>query len=288
MCGRSLPITENGIRLTANRFYEREKAMAKVCQLFSGSSGNSIFVSSGGTKLLVDAGVSAKRIENALSDIGESADSLSAILVTHEHTDHIKGLRVLASRYGIPVIADERVIASMERSGDVTDKVHTECARENMELGGIEIVPFENSHDSAACLGYRLNMKNERSVSVCTDTGIVTDSARNTIAGSDLVFLESNHEITMLQNGTYPYNIKVRILSSRGHLSNEACSEFARELMNSGTTRLVLAHLSRDNNHPEIARQTTLSALTNAGFKEDYDFRLRVSAPENCERAIVL
>ena len=262
--------------------------MPKLCQLFSGSSGNSIFISSGGTKLLVDAGVSAKRLENALSDIGENAGELSAILVTHEHGDHIKGLRVLASRYDIPVFGDRRVIESLVQTGEITDGMHAESVTDNMELGGIEIIPFENSHDSVACLGYRLNMKNERSVSVCTDTGIITDSARETIVGSDLVFLESNHEITMLQNGTYPYNLKIRRLSSRGHLSNEACSEFARELVNSGTTRIVLSHLSRDNNHPEIARQTTLSALSDAGFKENYDFRLRVSAPENCERAIVL
>ncbi len=262
--------------------------MPKVCQLFSGSSGNSIFVSSGGTKLLVDAGVSAKRIENALLDIGESADGLSAIFITHEHSDHIKGVRVLASRYGIPVFADGRVIEAMIRTGDVNDKVHTECVSSNTQLGGIEIIPFENSHDSAACLGYRINMKNDRSVSVCTDTGVITESAENTIKGSDLVFLESNHEVTMLQNGGYPYYLKKRILSPRGHLSNAACSEFAAQLIGSGTTRLVLAHLSRENNHPEIARQTTLSALNDAGFKEEHDFRLRVSAPVNCERAIVL
>ncbi|MBE6719213.1 MAG: MBL fold metallo-hydrolase [Ruminococcaceae bacterium] len=262
--------------------------MPKVCQLFSGSSGNSIFVSDGRTKLLVDAGVSAKRIEQALSDIGESADELSAVLITHEHSDHIKGLRVLASKHKIPVFAHGRVLASLKQSGDVTDSMQAFETGDNAEFGGVEIVPFENSHDSVACLGYRLNMCGDRSISVCTDTGYITDDAKEKIAGSDLVFLESNHEITMLQNGPYPYNLKLRILSERGHLSNAACSEFAAELMKSGTTRIVLSHLSRDNNHPEIARQTTLAALTGAGFVEEHDFRLRVSAPENDGRAIIL
>ena len=262
--------------------------MPKVCQLFSGSSGNSIFISGGSTKLLVDAGVSAKRIEQALSEIGEDASELSAILVTHEHTDHISGVRVLASRYGIPVFADRRVLDYMIMNGAVTDKVKAKPVSDNMQIGGIEVIPFENSHDSVACLGYRLNMCGDRSVSVCTDTGCITNDAREKLAGSDLVFLESNHEVTMLQNGDYPYYLKQRILSKRGHLSNAACSEFATELLKSGTTRIVLSHLSRDNNHPDIARQTTLSALCGEGFIEERDFRLRVSAPVNCERAIVL
>ena len=262
--------------------------MPKVCQLFSGSSGNSIFVSNGQTRLLVDAGVSAKRIEQALLAIGENADRLSAILVTHEHSDHIKGLRVLATRYNIPVFADIRVLARLEKSGDVNDSFDSFEVGGNMELGGVEIIPFQNSHDSVACLGYRLNMCGDRSISICTDTGYITDSARGTIVGSDLVFLESNHEVTMVQNGPYPYHLKQRILSNHGHLSNSACSEFATELLGSGTTRIVLSHLSRENNHPEIARQTTLSALQDAGFAEEHDFRLRVSAPENNERAIIL
>ncbi|MBQ9517853.1 MAG: MBL fold metallo-hydrolase [Eubacterium sp.] len=262
--------------------------MPKVCQLFSGSTGNSIFMSDGQTKLLVDAGVSAKRIEQALSAIGEDAGELSAIFVTHEHSDHIKGVRVLAARYGLPVYADRNVLGSMMESGAVTDKIHAAPVYDNMQIGGIEIVPFENSHDSVACLGYRVNMCGDRSIAVCTDTGYITDEARRAITGSDLVFLESNHEVTMVQTGPYPFYLKRRILSRRGHLSNEACSEFATELLASGTTRIVLAHLSRENNHPDIARQTTLSALTAAGFTEERDFRLRVSAPENEERPIVL
>ncbi len=262
--------------------------MPKVCQLFSGSSGNAIWIAAGNTKVLVDAGVSAKRIETALNQIGENAAELSAVFVTHEHGDHVSGLRVLASRYGIPVFTHEKVMAVLDEKGILSDKFSCERAEAHMELGGMEIIPFENSHDSVACLGYRFNLCGDRSVAVCTDTGYVTADARETLRGTDLVFLESNHEVTMLQNGYYPYPLKQRVLSDVGHLSNEASSRFAAELLEQGTTRIVLAHLSRDNNTPDIARQTALSALCDAGFTENRDFRLRVSAPENSAGAIAL
>ena len=262
--------------------------MAKVCQLFSGSSGNSIFISCKETKILVDAGVSAKRICQGLEDIGESASELSAIFVTHEHSDHIGGLRVLASKYNIPVFADGAVIDKMLATNIINEKVSIMPIEENMELEGCEILPFELSHDSVSCHGYRFNLASGRSVGVCTDTGYVTQAAKSTLSGTDLVFLESNHEITMLQNGPYPYPLKKRILSEHGHLSNLASSEFAKELANSGTTRFVLAHLSRENNIPEIAKQTAISSLSDAGFEENRDYRLYISTPINTEKAISL
>lgn len=262
--------------------------MAKVCQLFSGSSGNSIFISNGNTRILVDAGVSAKRLDDALLNIGEEPGSLSAIFVTHEHSDHIKGLRVFSSRHKIPVFAHSSVIESMSISGDINDKIICNIIDGNTEFCGVEINPFTLSHDSSACIGYRFNLPGGRSISVCTDTGYITDEARSALLGTDLIFLESNHEITMLQNGPYPYPLKQRILSLHGHLSNTACSEFAKELVRNGTTRVCLSHLSKENNHPEIARQTVLAALNDCGFKENKDFRLSVSSPINNERPIVL
>ena len=262
--------------------------MSKACQLFSGSSGNSIFVSCKETKILVDVGVTAKRIEEGLFAIGEDACDISAIFITHEHYDHVKGLRVFTSRHHIPVFSSTVVLEKMEEDGRLSDKFETHSIGENMVLGGIEILPFELSHDSVKCHGYRFNLPDGKSVSVCTNTGYIPLSAKKVIPGSDLVFLESNHEITMLENGPYPYMLKQRILSRKGHLSNHDCAEFARSLVESGTTRLVLSHLSRENNYPEIARQTTLSELTQAGFKEEIDFRLKVAAPYNTERPIIL
>lgn len=262
--------------------------MAKVCQLFSGSSGNSIFIADKGNKLLIDAGVTAKRLEEGLSAIGETADDISAMLITHEHLDHIKGLRVFASRYDIPVFASAKVLEALAEGGHLT-RVNTVCPiEENMELGGLEILPFALSHDSVECYGFRLNLSGGKSVSVCTDTGYITMPAKKAVPGSDMVFLESNHEVTMLENGPYPYLLKQRILSRKGHLSNADCAAFAVALVRSGVRRVNLSHLSRDNNFPDMARQTTLSALSEAGFREDYDFRLTVSTPVNQERPVIL
>ncbi|MCR5207537.1 MAG: MBL fold metallo-hydrolase [Eubacterium sp.] len=262
--------------------------MAKICQLFSGSSGNSIFISEGETKLLVDAGVSAKRIENALSQIGEDASKLSGIFITHEHADHINGLRVLAARHRIPVFTSDKIIGKLFSEGKINSDVHTETAEKGAELGGIEIIPFMNSHDSVECYGYRFNLNSGRSVSVCTDTGYVTSDAIRTVTGSDLVYLESNHEVMMVENGPYHYMLKQRILSRVGHLSNVDSAEFSKHLVKNGTTRIVLAHLSRENNHPDIARQATVTALLGEGFEEGRDYRLAVSPPENNSHPIIL
>ena len=262
--------------------------MSKVCQLFSGSSGNSILISSKGHNFLVDIGISAKRCENALLNIGVDPESIDAVFVTHEHTDHSSGVRVFASRYNIPVFAAESCIEDMMYSGGRNEKIKTEPIDSGTEIGGIEVMTFKQSHDSVDCLGYRFNLQDSRSVSVCTDTGFITDSAREILKGTDLIFIESNHETSMVETGPYPYHLKRRILSEHGHLSNFACSEYIKELAQSGTTRFVLSHLSRENNIPHIARQTALSALNEIGLTEDSDFRLFVSPPENEGRCILL
>ena len=262
--------------------------MAKVCQLFSGSSGNAIFISDNNVKLLIDAGVTAKRLDYAFNYIGEDASELDAVFITHEHFDHIKGLRVFASRHNIPVFASEKVLEKLYCEDRVNDKIKTGIIGENMEMGGAEILPFELSHDSSECYGYRVNLSSGRSVGVCTDTGYVTGEAKRVLKGCDFVFLESNHEITMLENGPYPYMLKQRILSRIGHLSNEDSAEFARELVKNGTRWINLSHLSRENNVPEIARQTVIAALAQDGLNEGYDYKLSVSRQENDERALIL
>ncbi len=262
--------------------------MAKVCQLFSGSSGNSIFISDGETKFLVDAGVTAKRLDYALNHIGEDAGELGAIFITHEHFDHVKGLRVFASRHNIPVFSSEKILERLYADDRVNDKIETQEISENMEIGGAEIIPFELSHDSVQCFGYRFNLKSGKSVSVCTDTGFVTAAAKSAVPGSDFVFLEANHEITMLENGPYPYMLKQRILSNCGHLSNDASAEFARALVKSGTRWVNLSHISRENNVPEIAKQTVIAALSEDGLRAGFDYKLSASEQENSKRAIIL
>lgn len=262
--------------------------MAKVCQLFSGSSGNSILVSNGGHNYLVDIGVSAKRCENALKQLDIEPDSIEGIFVTHEHSDHAKGVRVFADRYNTPVFAAPLCVDEMKRLNLVDDKTNISKIENHLSLDGIETLAFHQSHDSVDCLGYRFNFSDGRSASVCTDTGFVTDNAKEVLPGSDLVFMESNHEIAMINAGPYPYMLKQRILGAGGHLSNFACGEYLKELAKSGTTRFVLSHLSKENNLPELAKQTAVAALDEAHFEENSDYRLYVSPTENEGRCIVL
>lgn len=262
--------------------------MAKVCQLFSGSSGNSIYIGGKNSGILVDIGVSAKRCSAALWDIGVDPASIRAVFVTHEHTDHVAGLRVFASRHKVPVFASPATLEELRFCGIANNQVESHELTGVLDLGDMYVSAFHNSHDSADCVGYCVEMSDGRRISVCTDTGYVTDDAKKSVSGSDLVFLESNHEVSMLQNGAYPYPLKQRILSDKGHLSNAAADAFAKELVQAGATRIVLSHLSRDNNVPEIARLSAVSALLDMGAKENEDYRLYVSKPVNDGGMIVL
>ncbi len=262
--------------------------MAKVCQLFSGSSGNSIYIGGRSGGILVDIGVSAKRCAAALMDIGVDPAGIKAVLVTHEHRDHVAGVRVFASRHKIPVFATPATLEELRTVGVANNFVKSYEIHSVLDLGDMYVSVFRNSHDAVDCVGFRVELSDGRTVSVCTDTGCITPEAQQAVTGSDLVFLESNHEISMLQNGAYPYPLKQRILSDKGHLSNTAADSFAKQLVQSGTTRIVLSHLSRENNLPEIARLSAVSALEEIGANENEDYRLFVSKPENDGGLIIL
>lgn len=262
--------------------------MSKVCQLFSGSSGNAILISSRGRNFLVDIGVSAKKCEKSLLAHCIDPSEIDGIFITHEHIDHTGGVRVFANRFKAPVFASESCIEEMYSKNVIDGKVNIIPFDYCTELGGIEIQSFRQSHDSVDCLGYRFNLANGKSVAVCTDTGYVTDNAKQICSGVDLIFIESNHEVSMVETGPYPYMLKKRILGIKGHLSNFACSEYIKELAQSGTTRFVLSHLSRENNMPQLARQSAQAGLDEIGFKENTDYRLYVSSPISESEGIVL
>jgi len=256
--------------------------MSRFCSLFSSSSGNCTYIASASTGILIDCGVSAKRIENALKSREIAPKFLKGIFVTHEHRDHISGIKIFASRYNIPVFSTEGTLLEMEKSDILTGKFNADVISYNgMEIGDIFIKPFKTPHDTPESCGYTLKMPDERKISVTTDIGHITDEITRNITGSDLILLESNHDIGMLQNGPYPYLLKRRILSDYGHLCNEKCAETVVNLLKTGTSRFFLGHLSEQNNLPDLAFQTAFNALTEEGAKFGTDYTLEVCMKES-------
>ena len=256
--------------------------LARFCSLFSSSSGNATFIGSSKTGILIDAGVSAKRIKDALTARSIDPAAISAIFVTHEHSDHIKGIRVLASNFKIPVYATAGTLIGLEEADAINGKFpFHELSKSGDEVGDLFVSSFKTPHDSNESCGFRIEFPDGRKAAVATDIGCVTNDVLNGIIGCDLVMLESNHDVGMLQNGPYPYYLKRRILSDRGHLSNEDCAAVARDLVERGTARLFLGHLSAENNIPQLAYQTSLCAIEELGAKNGSDYILTVNSKEN-------
>lgn len=248
----------------------------QIYSLFSGSSGNCTLVRHGKTELLIDAGVSARAICASLRAVGSAPENISAIFITHEHIDHVRGLDVFCKSRKIPV---HITLPSAENMPYVPCAVLSDCFVKHDILfsenigNDINIYSFATSHDSACSVGYRLNFADTgESFSIATDTGYVTDGMRRAMAGTDYCVLEANYDEAMLMCGSYPYPLKRRILSSAGHLSNDDSAAFAAELEESGTKGIMLAHLSRENNYPPLAEKTVASKLCG-------EARLTVCAP---------
>lgn len=254
----------------------------RFCSLFSSSSGNCTFIGSAKTGILVDAGVSAKRLKEALLSREIDPSALAGIFITHEHSDHIKGMRILASTFKIPVYATAGTMKFLEENGYATSKFPFGVIDEKgIELGDIFVKAFRTPHDSVDSCGYQIEFSDGQKAAIATDTGCINDNMRENLLGCNLVMLESNHDVGMLQNGPYPYYLKRRILSDIGHLSNECCAEFVKELVRTGTSRVFLGHLSDENNFPELAFQTSLAALNEIGAVNGRDCILNVNKKEN-------
>lgn len=256
--------------------------MARFCSLFSSSSGNSTFLSSASISILVDAGVSAKRMVKALSDREIDPKTIGGIFITHEHIDHVNAVRILATNNGIPVYATEGTLEALNESGVLNGKFPVNVMpEEGIEIGDLFIKSFRTPHDSRESCGYTITLPDGQKAAIATDIGHMTEEIMQNLKGSNLVMLESNHDEGMLRNGPYPYYLKRRILSDVGHLSNNACAEAVTELLKSGTVRFFLGHLSRDNNFPALAYETSASALKTIGAVEGRDFFLEVNKIEN-------
>lgn len=251
--------------------------MARLYPICSSSKGNSVFIGTRGHGVLVDAGCSFRALKNALDLIGTDLSGIEAVFVTHEHSDHIAGLDMLIRKTKIPIFATKGTEYSLKEREKIPTDAVIYNARDGYRSASFEVSCFGTSHDAADSVGYKIRFRDEF-FGICTDTGIVTDSAKTALAGCGTVLLESNHDVEMLRrNPNYSADLKRRILSDRGHLSNDLCAEFAVELVRRGTRHLVLGHLSQENNSPATARNCTERALAAAGFHKERDYTLNVA-----------
>lgn len=257
--------------------------MARFFPLFSGSSGNSVYFGSGTGGILIDVGMSARKTAQALERVGVDPMRLGGIFITHEHIDHVRGLRVFAKKYGLPVYASAGTLTALqeEQLVDAATPLHVLPPQGIETAGSVIVQPFHTSHDCREAFGYRIDLPDGRTAALATDLGYYSEEVEEALRGRDLVMLESNHDVRMLQNGSYPYPLKRRILSDIGHLSNECCANALPALVKSGSTRFVLAHLSKENNIPELAYQTSLAELQVHGMRQGFDFELSVAPREN-------
>ncbi len=253
--------------------------MARIYPLFSSSSGNAHFIGTPSGGVLIDAGVSYKRLVAALRLNGIEPEAVRAIFITHDHSDHINGLRVFSKCCKAPVYATFGTLSYLRNQGILDRGIEREIGDEGVEAGGFFVTAFRTPHDAPGSVGYRIHTPDGKSCAVCTDLGHVTEEIDRRISGCDLVLIESNYDEDMLKNGPYPYPLKKRIASPTGHLSNADSAREVRRLIESGTRRIVLGHLSRENNTPAVAERTLLDIL-GADFRRNVDYMLSVAPVE--------
>ncbi len=261
--------------------------MAKLVPLFSGSKGNSYYVGSAKGGVLIDAGRSCKQIMTALSDNEIDINKIQAVFITHEHIDHCQGLRVFLKKTGIKVYATKGTMEALIRDNRIEGNADANIITSSVSLGDMNVEIFSTSHDAEEPCCYRVTTADNRKAMIATDLGIMTDVVRNGFYGVDALVLESNHDTDMLKNGIYPYPLKQRILSRYGHLSNHACAIELPEIIRNGTMRIVLGHLSQENNRPDVAVNESTMLLRERGYRKDIDYTLDV-APAETNGKVVL
>ncbi len=261
----------------------------RFCPLFSGSSGNALYLGCGNTHLLIDAGMSGAKITTEMERIGLTPACLSGILITHEHADHIAGAGILSRRYDLPIYANQATWAAMrEKLGNISEKnIMTFETGSDFHLGSLDITPFATPHDAAESVGYSFYAGRSK-LSIATDLGAVRESWLRHAEDSDLVLLEANHDVDMLKAGRYPYELKRRILGSKGHLSNDSAGKAAVELVRRGVRTIVLGHLSGENNFPELAYQSVCCQLQAEGIEPGRDVMLSVASRDGASGTFIV
>lgn len=264
----------------------------RFLSIASGSSGNCTYIGAGNTHILVDTGIAFKRIMAGLGGIDVAGQDLTGILITHEHSDHVAGLGVLARKLEIPIYASQGTIQALRRIcalGEIDEALyHPVPADQEFTIGDLTVTPFANSHDAAEPFGYRVESA-EASVAVCTDLGVYTDYTISKLKNLDAVLLEANHDVRMLQVGPYPYSLKQRILGERGHLSNEASGRLLGEILHDHMQYILLGHLSKENNMPALAYEAVRLEITMGENPYDADdFPIAVADRDQPSKLICL
>ena len=253
----------------------------RLCSIASGSSGNCVYVGSDTTHLLIDVGISGKRTEAGLKELGLKMSDIDGIFITHEHADHISGLGVLSRKYGVPIYATQGTIEGIRNTASVGEidvglfqiiKPDEKCIVKDLSL-----YPMHTSHDAADPVAYRISHGSQK-IGIITDLGCYTDYTVECLKDLDVLYLEANHDVHMLQVGPYPYYLKQRILGERGHLSNESAGKLLSRLLHDKLQAIVLGHLSKENNLPELAYESVRVEVTMSDTKYDgNDFPLYVA-----------
>lgn len=244
--------------------------MLNFCSLYSGSSGNSLFVETENTKLLVDAGVSCKKIESALTDININPNELDGILITHEHVDHVQSLGTLSKKFNLPVFVNQETLDAMPKQKDKISEnnINLFKVNEKFEVGDLTINPFSIPHDAANPCGFNIYNDNKK-LSIATDIGHMTNDILRNLEESLFIMLESNYDPEVLRCSRYPFHLKSRISGSLGHLPNEMAGKTIAHLLKSGLKTAMLGHLSKESNFPELAYQTVLDELISSNYNEN-------------------
>ena len=262
--------------------------MFKFCSLYSGSSGNSLFIETQNTKLLIDAGVSSKKIENALNDINIDPSTLDGILVTHEHIDHVQGLGTLSKKFDLPVFVNQETLDAMPKQKDkISEKnVKTFKISDKFEIGDLEIKPFSIPHDAANPCGFSI-WKDNKKISIATDIGHMTNPILKSLEESLFIMLEANYDPEVLRCSPYPFTLKSRIAGPTGHLPNEMAGKTISHLLKSGLKNAMLGHLSKQSNFPELAYKTVVDELISNNYNEDC-ISLSVASRDNHSKIITI
>ena len=237
----------------------------RLCSIASGSSGNCVYVGSDTTHLLIDTGISGKRIEAGVAELGLKLSEIDGIFITHEHADHISGLGVIARKYGLPIYGTRGTIAAIRQThtlGNIDEELfHYINADEKYTVKDVTLYPIRTSHDAAEPVAYRVSHDRQK-IAVITDLGCYNEYTVECLKDLDVLYLEANHDIHMLQVGPYPYYLKQRILGEKGHLSNEAAGKLLSRLLHDKMRAVMLGHLSKENNIPELAYESVRVEVT--------------------------